>query len=173
MDDPTRAWTPADVWIPINPPIRSGQIKKRTIYRDKAGKQFAGMRQNPKYEAALEALSGVLFHARPYGWFPKEEAVRVEVRLYLPYLKSTPKRDRGKLLPITTTPDWDNVAKMYGDALTRGGWLVDDKWITRGSLWMRRSPIVGLRLLVIPDDTGEELADLHALAGLFAGKEKG
>jgi len=168
MDE--QAWKPADVWIPINPPSRSGQHTISAPWKAKDGRSGFSRRQNPKYEVALKGLSGVLFVARPEEWFPREEPVHTQLSLYLPHLKSTPKRMRHLLIPLVTTPDWDNVAKMYGDALTRSGWVVDDKWIGWGEVRIRRSPIVGIRLRVWPDDAAGELEELHTIAGLFAGK---
>jgi len=136
----------AEVWIPVVPPIRSGQHKKvvRGVRRD--GTAWAGQVQNPGYERAMGGLVQVLFQSRPDGWRPVAEPVVVGLQLFLPHLKTMPKRDRGLAIPMAKTPDWDNIAKLYGDALTRSGWIEDDKIITWGSIAKYRGPEPGILL---------------------------
>ena len=137
-----------DVWIAVNPPLRSGQHLRTVVGRRKDGSAWVGRVQNKGYEEAMRGLVSVLFSARPYPWHPLAEPVEVSLDLFLPHLKGTPKRCATLVLPLTTTPDWDNLAKLYGDALTRSGWLEDDKWIAVGRLAKFRSPVVGIRLRV-------------------------
>ena len=153
------------VWIDVVPPLRSGQHKRLVRLGDRWG-----MVQNRGYEAAMQGLVAVLYQHRPAGWIPLATPVVVGIYLYSPHTASTPKRDRGRVLPMAVTPDVDNLAKLYLDALTRAGWVVDDKLVTVGTVAKRRAARPGIGIVIMPDTcAGDPPEFLGAAAGRMDG----
>ena len=59
-----------------------------------------------------------------------------------PYRKSEPKKNRIGLIPKTTKPDWDNLAKTLQDVLTRLRFWEDDAQVYSASVekWWGEEP---------------------------------
>lgn len=59
------------------------------------------------------------------GLSPFTGPVRIRLEVYYSPLKSVPKSKRGFLLAKATKPDFDNLAKIIGDALNGIVWIDD------------------------------------------------
>lgn len=91
-------------------------------------------------------------------------AVRVVIVGVWPHTKSTPKRDRGALIPKTSKPDASNYAKHLEDLLVRMRFLAEDSHVASITVEKWRGPetAVGIRILIEPLPVGAAPALSHS-----------
>lgn len=83
-----------------------------------------------KYDPSKGAKNVVAWEAKAQGARPIEGPVRMTVEAVFPRLTRHPKKRPGAPTK-TTKPDWDNVGKLYSDALN-GIAYDDDAQIVEG-----------------------------------------
>ena len=73
---------------------------------------------------------------------PLTGPVSLKLAFVWPYRKSEPKKNRIGLIPKTTKPDWDNLAKTLQDVLTRLRFWEDDAQVYSASVdkWWGEEP---------------------------------
>ncbi|MBQ0113380.1 MAG: RusA family crossover junction endodeoxyribonuclease [Bacteroidales bacterium] len=114
-----------EFFIKCNPPKTTAQATTRVFKNKYTGKMFIG--KSEKGRGVREELMALL---RPYTpEKPIDKPIRMVVEWGYPYLKSVRKRDIGKILPCTSRPDCDNLAKFFLDCLTRLGFWTDDSLV--------------------------------------------
>lgn len=91
-----------------------------------------------KHEQTRQMMELIADHVRrEYRGRPLDEPLRLEIRAY----RSRPRRKVEVLFPATK-PDYDNIAKLIGDAL-------------EGVLWVNDSRIVDGRVIKLFAEKGE------------------
>lgn len=114
------------IHLPIVPPKTTHQAKK--IVRIGG---FSRLADKPEL---TEVISDYMSILRPYAPDkPITGAVVLKLEFVFPWRKSEPKKNRvlGRR-PMTSKPDWDNLAKTLVDVMTKLGFWVDDSQIFSG-----------------------------------------
>ena len=116
--------------LPIVPPTKTHQNKK-----------IVNIGKHAKLADTKElklVISDYLTLLKPYQPGP----VSLKLAFVWPYRKSEPKKNRIGLIPKTTKPDWDNLAKTLQDVLTRLRFWEDDAQVYSASVdkWWGEEP---------------------------------
>lgn len=118
---------PTIITLPIVPPTTTHQAKK--IIR--AGKH-ASLADSKELK---QVTSDYLTLLKPYQPdTPITGPVHLAIRFVWPYRKSEPRKNRCNLIPKTTKPDWDNMAKTLQDVMTKLGFWLDDAQVFSASV---------------------------------------
>lgn len=118
---------PISIRLRVVPPTKTHQDKK--IVRIGKHAKLADTK-----ELKL-VISDYLTLLKPYQPArPLTGPVSLKLSFVWPYRKSEPKRNRGGLIPKTTKPDWDNLAKTLQDAMTRLSFWEDDAQVYSASV---------------------------------------
>jgi len=126
---------PMTIILPIVPPTKTHQNKK--IVRIGKHARLADSK-----ELKL-VISDYLTLLKPYQPArPLTGPVSLKLDFVWPYRKSEPKKNRGGLIPKTTKPDWDNLAKTLQDVMTRLRFWDDDAQVYASSVgkWWGEEP---------------------------------
>ena len=106
---------PITIMLPIVPPTKTHQNKK-----------IVNIGKHAKLADTKElklVISDYLTLLKPYQPArPLTGPVSLKLAFVWPYRKSEPKKNRIGLIPKTTKPDWDNLAKTLQD------WANDATW---------------------------------------------
>lgn len=131
--------------LPCHPPKTTAQMKRVVVINGRP-RFFHSARQ--QREAHTWAV--LLRPHRPR--VPMAGPVALSLVLVYPHLRSTPKRDRGRLRPKVSKPDCDNAAKHLIDTLVQMRFLTDDQQIAvlQVSKWHGPEDQVGIRLEIQP-----------------------
>ena len=133
-----------EFFIKCNPPKTTAQATTRIFKNKYTGKMFIG--KTDKAKSTREELMALL---RPYvPEKPFGEPLQVVVEWGYPYLKSVRKKDIGKMLPVITRPDADNLLKFLCDCMTRAGFWVDDSivWDLRFRKFYTDNAGIGIKI---------------------------
>lgn len=105
---------PITIMLPIVPPTKTHQNKK-----------IVNIGKHAKLADTKElklVISDYLTLLKPYQPArPLTGPVSLKLAFVWPYRKSEPKKNRIGLIPKTTKPDWDNLAKTLQDVLRGSG----------------------------------------------------
>ena len=144
-----------DFTIRVVPPKTTAQQKRVRVVRSrKSGKHVPMFFQSAEMEAEANTWASLLRPHVPAA--PMSGPVELSIAMVYPYLKSTRKRDVGKLLPKVSKPDCGNAAKHLEDLLAKMRFLNDDAQVARLTLekWHGPEHQVGIRIRL------EALSDL-------------
>lgn len=83
--------------------------------------------KSKKGQDTQDSLMMLLAPYRPSE--PIKTPIKLNIKWVYPYRKTEPKKNRTGLIPCTTRPDVDNLAKFLCDCLTRLGFWVDDSLV--------------------------------------------
>ena len=129
-----------NVWMPGVPPKATAQHKGAVRTKDSI--RFY---EKKEVRSARETLMGML---RPH--VPKEPfdgALHVTIQLIWPHLKSAKKQVRDEsFVPMVTTPDVDNSAKLFLDVMTSMGFWKDDSQVWSLTVRKFRGTNAGINL---------------------------
>ncbi|ANU61997.1 RusA family crossover junction endodeoxyribonuclease [Akkermansia muciniphila] len=126
---------PITIMLPIVPPTKTHQNKK-----------IVNIGKHAKLADTKElklVISDYLTLLKPYQPArPLTGPVSLKLAFVWPYRKSEPKKKRIGLIPKTTKPDWDNLAKTLQDVLTRLRFWEDDAQVYSASVdkWWGEEP---------------------------------
>jgi Holliday junction resolvase RusA-like endonuclease len=113
-------------------PIRTTHQSDLRILKTRDGRQFVGKTSKSEVVKWMKEFANRASHFTP------------EVTLYFgfPLIKA----DKGKDAPMTTKPDFDNLAKSMVDTLTKMNFWKDDSQIVFGKVMKFRTklPFVGV-----------------------------
>ena len=126
---------PITIMLPIVPPTKTHQNEKIVHIGEHA--KLADTK-----ELKL-VISDYLTLLKPYQPArPLTGPVSLKLAFVWPYRKSEPKKNRIGLIPKTTKPDWDNLAKTLQDVLTRLRFWEDDAQVYSASVdkWWGEEP---------------------------------
>ena len=104
-----------------------------------------------KVQQAQSDWAAILRPARERFGSALKCGVLVAAVMIWPYLKSTPKRDLGKLLPLVRRPDIDNLCKALLDVTTTLQFWQDDALAWGMMAFKFRGPVPQFRLMVAVD----------------------
>lgn len=125
-------------------PIRTTHQADLRILKTKDGRQFIG--KTDKSEVKVWCEKFALLAKRHAPDVPFEGPLEVSLYFAFPNIKS----DKGKVMPMTTKPDFDNLAKAVCDTLTKCGFWTDDSQIVFGKVLKFRSPNPFLGVHICP-----------------------
>ena len=126
---------PITIMLPIVPPTKTHQNKK-----------IVNIGKHAKLADTKElklVISDYLTLLKPYQPArPLTGPVSPKQALGRPHPQSAPKKNRIGLIPKTTKPDWDNLAKTLQDVLTRLRFWEDDAQVYSASVdkWWGEEP---------------------------------
>lgn len=133
--------------VPGEPP-RTAQSRLR-VFRTKGGRVFLGKTRDRRSQSILDAIKARFAAHRP-GARTRIVQAEVEIEFNFAHPKSEPARIRESVVPRTTRPDLDNLAKSVVDSIVRSGFLPDDNLITTLVLRKFNSPEPSIRVSVKP-----------------------
>ena len=141
------------------PPIRTTHQADLRILKTRDGRQFIGKMANSQIKRWIEQFKLMAKKHAPDK--PYEGPLELTLYYGFPLIKS----DKGKSAPMTTKPDFDNLAKSMCDALTDLGFWHDDSQVVFGKVMKFRtsSPFVGVFIKPAPwiDDEYCEAIRIH------------
>lgn len=106
-------------------PLRTTHQASLRIFKNRYGQMFIGKKVNTATKTALELIKQDLIDSCPAE--PFSEATRLKIVFNFSFLKSHTKKQRELgVLPKTTKPDCDNLAKGLIDLMTQTGYFTDD-----------------------------------------------
>lgn len=105
-----------------NPPKTTSQQKRVKVEDNKP--RFFKSKEQINAETTFDSI---LMPHRPDK--PLQGPLGLFVRVYWPYRKSEPKKNRYRPIPHDTKPDLDNWVKMLIDRMKALGYMVDDSQI--------------------------------------------
>jgi Holliday junction resolvase RusA-like endonuclease len=118
-------------------PIRTTHQADLRILKTKDGRQFIGKMANSDIKAWIRDFKDAVLKTdnaipdRPY-----EGPLEVSLYFGFPNIQA----DKGRVKPMTTKPDFDNLAKSVLDAMTDMGFWGDDSQIVYGHVSKFRTP---------------------------------
>ena len=128
-------------------PIRTTHQADLRILKTKDGRQFIGKMANSDIKAWIREFKDVVLkmdNAIPDK--PYEGPLEVSLYFGFPNIQA----DKGKVKPMTTKPDFDNLAKSVLDAMTDLGFWVDDSQIVYGHVSKFRTPCPFVGVAISP-----------------------
>ena len=120
-------------------PIRSTHQSALRIIHRKGGKPFVGKYAKSDVKQWLERFKHLAKSKAPDK--PYEGPLELTLYFGFPLIQS----DKGKDAPMTTKPDFDNLAKSVLDSLTECGYWHDDSQVVFGKVlkFRTKQPFVG------------------------------
>lgn len=115
-------------------PIRTTHQADLRILRTRDGRQFIGKMANSDIKAWIHEFKLMA------GKFAPDKPFDGPIELTLYFAFPNIKADKGKVKPMTTKPDFDNLAKSVCDALTDLGFWNDDSQVVFGKVLKFRTP---------------------------------
>ena len=127
--------------VPIEP-IRTTHQADLRILRTKDGRQFIGKMDKSAIKQWMKAFQTAIAPHKPD--LPFEGPLELSIYFGFPLIKS----DKGQTAPMTTKPDFDNLAKAVCDSLTATRFWHDDSQVVFGKVFKfrTREPFVGIEL---------------------------
>lgn len=136
-------------FLPIVPQAATAQNKRAMSLPGKGGIRFF---HTKAHQQAMDALAKALAPHRPPSAFVGP--LELWLTLVFPYRKTEKAaiRHAGKLIPHTTRPDIDNLAKGYIDALMHARILAEDGLVAAMHLskWWGPEDFVGITYRLAP-----------------------
>lgn len=114
-----------EFFVPCEPPRATSQSAGKRVRIVGKVPMFFKSRKAKDAEAMLAAL---FLPYKPIA--PYVGPVSLSVRLYFPWRKSEPLKNRSCPKPHTTKPDCSNAVKMIEDTLVRLRFLMDDAGVS-------------------------------------------
>jgi Holliday junction resolvase RusA-like endonuclease len=112
------------------------------------GKRLA-LLDDPALKAAKLKLALLFRRHRPKS--PLEGALRLEISIHFPWLKSHTKTQRLQtIMPKSTTPDCSNLAKTIEDVLAAEGFMKNDSQVSRLLVHKWYSDKPGITIILAP-----------------------
>lgn len=133
--------------VPGDPP-RTAQSRLR-VFRTKSGRSFIGKTRDRRSQSILDAIKAKFSVHRPSSGSRIVQA-EVEIDFFFAHPKSVSAQICDRVVPRTTRPDLDNLAKSVVDSIVRSGFLTDDNLITTLVLRKFNSPESSIRVSVKP-----------------------
>ena len=124
--------------LPITPQTATHQSGLRII-KTKDGRQFIGKYHKSDQYKWAQSFTAMLKTAKG-DWVCQDGPVRVRLGFFFPHNKCTGTRMSRLVIPKSTKPDLDNMAKMILDCMTEAGVLVDDGKISELTLSKWHTP---------------------------------
>lgn len=118
-------------------PIRTTHQADLRILKTKDGRQFIGKMANSDIKAWVRDFKDAILRMNVIPDKPLDGPLEVTLYFGFPNIQS----DKGKVMPMTTKPDFDNLAKSVLDALTDMGFWTDDSQIVFGKVAKFRTPM--------------------------------
>ncbi len=121
-------------------PIRTTHQSDLRILKTKDGRHFVGKTSKSEVVKWMKEFANRAGHFTPD--VPFEGPLEVTLYFGFPLIKA----DKGKDAPMTTKPDFDNLAKSMVDTLTKLNFWKDDSQIVFGKVMKFRTklPFVGV-----------------------------
>ena len=114
-----------EFFIECTPPKTTHQSSTQ-IMKTKAGRYFVG--KTKRGQDVQNELVTLFSLFRPPK--PTAQPIQLQLRFHFPWRKNEPKKNRlCGLMPMTTRPDADNLAKGCIDAMAKAGFMLDDSLI--------------------------------------------
>lgn len=114
-----------DFFIECVPPRTTHQSSTQ-IMKTKAGRYFVG--KTKRGQDVQNELVTLFSLFRPQK--PTAQPIQLQLRFHFPWRKNEPKKNRvGGMMPMTSRPDADNLAKGCIDAMAKAGFMLDDSLI--------------------------------------------
>jgi Holliday junction resolvase RusA-like endonuclease len=112
-------------FIECIPPKTTHQSSTQ-IMKTKAGRYFVG--KNKRGQDVQNELITLFSLFRPPQ--PTAQPIQLQLCFHFPWRKSEPKKNRAMgMMPMTTRPDADNLAKGAIDAMQKAGFMEEDSLI--------------------------------------------
>lgn len=127
-------------------PIRTTHQADLRILRTKDGRQFIGKTSKSAIKQWMDVFTLQAKRFAPDR--PFEGPLELCLYFGFPLIKS----DKGQASPMTTKPDFDNLAKSVCDGLTKLGFWNDDSQIVYGKVVKYRTPLPFVGVEVRPVD---------------------
>ena len=127
-------------------PIRTTHQADLRILKTKDGRQFIGKMANSDIKAWVRDFKDAILKMNVIPDKPYTGPLEVSLYFGFPNIQA----DKGAVKPMTTKPDFDNLAKSVLDALTDMGFWADDSQIVFGKVAKFRTPSPFLAVSINP-----------------------